>query len=77
VIFLEEDVAALPFTDNICRFKTFIETICGLPVVIGTHPIPRKYMEAHGKLPFWKEHNMMELAKSLLNESPEIMAAYD
>jgi len=70
-------VVGYPPCPNIRRFKTFIETISGLPVVIGTHPIPRKYMEAHGKLPFWKEHNMMELAKSLLNESPEIMAAYD
>ena len=70
-------VVGYPPCPNIRQFKVFIETINGLPVVIGTHPIPQKYMDAHGKLPFWKERNMAELARPLLDESPEIKAAYN
>jgi predicted metal-binding protein len=66
-----------PPCPNIRRFKAFIETTYNLPVVIGTHPIPQKYMDAHEKLPFWQENNMAELAKPLLDESPEIKSAYN
>lgn len=31
-------------------FKEFIEARYGVPVVVGTHPIPEKYLAAHGKL---------------------------
>lgn len=70
-------VVGYPPCLNIRRFKAFIETIHGLQVVVGTHPIPRKYMDAHRKLPFWRANGMVDLAKALLDESPEIMAAYD
>ena len=70
-------VVGYPPCPNIRRFKVFIETIYGLPIVIGTHPIPQKYLDAHQKLPFWRESNMAELIAPLLNESPEIKAAYD
>lgn len=70
-------VVGYPPCPNIRRFKAFIEAIYGLPVVIGTHPIPQKYMDAHGKLPFWRESDMAELATSLLAESPKIKAAYN
>lgn len=70
-------VVGYPPCPNIRRFKKFIETTFGVPVVVGTHPIPKKYMDAHGKLPFWKECNMTELAGPLLEESPEIQAAYN
>ena len=70
-------VVGYPPCPNICRFKVFIETTYRLPVVIGTHPIPQKYMDAHSKLPFWKECNMAELAGPLLDEAPEIKAAYN
>lgn len=70
-------VVGYPPCPNIRRFKQFIETTYDMPVVIGTHPIPQKYMDAHSKLSFWKECNMMELARPLLEESPEIKAAYN
>lgn len=70
-------VVGYPPCPNIRRFRAYIEAIHGLPVVIGTHPIPQKYMDAHGKLPFWKEQNMADLAKTLLEESPEIMDTYN
>jgi len=66
-----------PPCPNIRRFKTFIETAYGPPVVVGTHPIPRKYLDIHERLPFWQEHNMAELAKPLLDEDLATMAAYN
>ena len=55
----------------------YIESAFGLPVVIGTHPIPQKYMDVHGNLPSWEDLNIRELAKPLLNEAPEIKVAYN
>ena len=70
-------VVGYPPCPNIRRFQTYIETTYGLPVVIGTHPIPQKYMVVHDKLPFWKESAMAELARDLLDESAEAKRAYD
>ena len=70
-------VVGYPPCPNIRRFKAFIEAAHGLPVVVGTHPIPRKYMDAHARLPFWKESRMEDLAGALMREDPEIQAAYN
>ncbi|NLC71369.1 MAG: CGGC domain-containing protein [Desulfuromonadaceae bacterium] len=70
-------VVGYPPCPNIRRFKTFIETHFELPVVIGTHPIPMKYLKAHEKLPFWKESAMARTAPELIGEAPEIMVMYD
>ncbi len=66
-----------PPCPSIRQFKSFIESVYGLPVVIGTHPIPQKYMDAHGNLPFWEDLNIPELAKPLLDEAREIKVAYN
>ena len=70
-------VVGYPPCPNILRFKTFIETAYGLPVVIGTHPIPQKYLVVHAKLPFWRDKKLAELIKPLLEESAEIKTAYN
>ncbi len=70
-------IVGYPPCPYIRQFKTYIETAFGLPVVIGTHPIPQKYMDVHIKLPFWKESDMAELAQPLLDESLEIKTAYN
>lgn len=31
-------------------FKEFVESRYGVPVVVGTHPIPEKYLTAHAEL---------------------------
>lgn len=41
-------------------FKTFLENRYAVEVVLGTHPIPEKYLEMHTKLgtwedPFWED----------------------
>jgi predicted metal-binding protein len=59
-------VVGYPPCQNTRKFKEFIETVYGLPVVIGSHPIPLKYLENHKKLPFWKQMKMAEIAGELM-----------
>ena len=70
-------VVGYPPCPNIRKFKEFIETAFGLPVVIGTHPIPLKYLENHLRLPFWKQAKMDELAAGLLAEDRKVMESYN
>jgi predicted metal-binding protein len=70
-------VVGYPPCPYIRQFKQFIESRYGLPVVVGTHPIPRKYMEMHQKLPFWKEMNMEEMAGDLMKEGKALMDSYN
>ena len=70
-------VVGYPPCPNIRYFKTFIETTYGLPVMVGAHLIPQKYMDAHAKLPFWNESNMQELVAPLLQESSDIKITYN
>jgi len=70
-------VVGYPPCPYIRQFKTFIERHYGLPVVVGTHPIPLKYLEAHGQLPFWDESGMKELADRLMAADRDVMRSYD
>ncbi|MCX6561817.1 MAG: CGGC domain-containing protein [Candidatus Aminicenantes bacterium] len=70
-------IVGYPPCPHLRRFKEFIEARYGLPVVIGTHPIPLKYKQVHDRLPFWQESGMADLAGDLLAESPEVMEAYN
>jgi predicted metal-binding protein len=63
-----------PYTQD---HKEFIEKNYGLKVVVGTHPIPLKYLTAHGRLGFWDRADMKGLAGSLMDEDPGVMKAYD
>ncbi len=58
-------------------FKRFIEVRYGVPVVVGTHPIPAKYEKVHAALPLWREAGMQKLAGDLMAEAPAVKAAYD
>jgi predicted metal-binding protein len=70
-------IVGYPPCPRIRQFKQFIETRYGLPVVVGTHPIPLKYLEVHRRLPFWDNMNMAELAGELMNEDRAVMEAYN
>ncbi len=70
-------IVGYPPCPRIRQFKEFIESQYGLPVVIGTHPIPLKYLEAHNQLSFWDKMNMKELAGDLMMEDTSIMEAYN
>jgi predicted metal-binding protein len=70
-------VVGYPPCPNIRKFKSFIEAQFGLKVVVGTHPIPQKYWEAHERLPFWNEARMGEVAPLLWSEDREVREAYN
>ncbi|HOW85593.1 MAG TPA: CGGC domain-containing protein [Candidatus Aminicenantes bacterium] len=70
-------VVGYPPCPRIREFKEFIEARYGVPVVVGTHPIPLKYKKVHEQLDFWKNGGMAEIAGALLKEDPEVMEAYD
>ena len=70
-------VVGYPPCPSIVQFKQFIESKYGIPVVVGTHPIPLKYFEAHQKLPYWKDMNMAGIAGDLMNEDRAVMEAYN
>jgi predicted metal-binding protein len=70
-------VVGYPPCPRIRQFKEFIESHYGLPVVIGTHPIPLKYLEAHNELSFWDKMNMKDMAGDLMKEDKSIMEAYN
>lgn len=70
-------VVGYPPCPHIRQFKMFIEKQYGLPVTVGTHPIPLKYLRTHSQLPFWDHEQMSEIAPHLLAESQEVMEAYN
>ena len=70
-------VVGYPPCPYIRQFKEFIEKRYGLPVVVGTHPIPLKYMEIQGRLSFWDEAGMKEIAGHMMTEDRAVMEAYN
>jgi len=68
-------VVGYPPCPYIIYFKNFIESYYELPVVIGTHPIPLKYLKAHSRLPSLKE--IEKVAPYLLKEDRKIMLEYN
>ena len=70
-------VVGYPPCPRIRHFKEFIETQYDIPVVIGTHPIPLKYLNTHDQLTFWNKMNMKEIAGDLMEENKDIMEAYN
>ncbi len=70
-------VVGYPPCPNIRRFQEFLETHYQIPVIVGTHPIPKKYFMDHEKMSFWQEMNMSGIAPELFKESEVIMKNYD
>ncbi len=70
-------VVGYPPCPHVRQFKEFIEKRYELLVVVGTHPIPLKYLEVHRKLSFWKNTSMEELAGDLMKEDRTVMESYN
>jgi len=70
-------IVGYPPCPRIRNFKEFIESYYKVPVVIGTHPIPLKYLEAHKKLSLWKKTKMEEIVGDLMKEDRKIMEDYN
>ena len=47
-------------------FKTFIEKKFKTKVVIGTHPIPQKYLDVHDQIQTWESEKQKVMIASLL-----------
>ena len=56
--------------------KRYIEEYVGLPVVVGTHPMPQNYIDAHEAAGDWARCNVREFLEPLVND-PEASVAYD
>ena len=48
-------VVGYPPCPHIDTFKAFLEKRYGVKVVIGTHPIPKKYLDMHTHLGTWED----------------------
>lgn len=70
-------VVGYPPCPYIRQFKDFIEQRYGVPVVVGTHPIPLKYLETHRQLPFWDDMQMGQITQHLLDEDRAVMESYN
>jgi len=57
-------------------FKAFLENRYGVKVVVGTHPIPKKYLELHTRLGTWEDAEWQSLlAPTMADEA--IREAYN
>jgi len=61
-------VVGYPPCPYISYFKKFIEEKYKIPVVIGTHPIPEKYLKVHTKLGTWDTPEWREMIKPTLTD---------
>jgi len=50
------------------QFKSFIEEKYEMKVVIGTHPIPQKYLDTHSKLATWDKEEWKEITEPTMCE---------
>ena len=48
-------LAGYPPCIYIENLKKYTEELTGLPVIIGTHPMPKNYIEIHEKIGDWTE----------------------
>ncbi len=69
-------VVGYPPCPRINYFKNYIETAFGIPVVIGTHPIPEKYYKIHKRLNSWSDKDWKEILKLTLKKR-EMRLEYD
>jgi predicted metal-binding protein len=59
-----------PYIDT---FKQFLENRYGVEVVLGTHPIPQKYLDMHQSLGTWEDPSWeIRLKATLVDEATRI-----
>ncbi len=61
-------VVGYPPCPYIEHFRDFIEEKYDMKVVVGTHPIPEKYLITHSKLGTWDTPEWKELIKPSLSD---------
>jgi len=69
-------LAGYPVCPYIRDHKTYIENVVGLPVVVGTHPMPQNYIDAHEKAGDWDRDDAREFLENVMGD-PEKARKYD
>ena len=69
-------VVGYPPCPNIRTFKTFLEARHGVKVVVGTHPIPAKYLETHTALGTWDAKSWVSILEPTMADEAT-RKAYD
>ena len=69
-------VVGYPPCPHIKTFKAFIEKRFGVRVVIGTHPIPKKYLDMHTFLGTWEKSEWTPIVAPTMSDEAT-RASYD
>lgn len=69
-------IVGYPPCPYLAHFRDFIETRYGVKMVVGTHPIPQKYLNIHSKLKTWKSPEWEALIQPTLADE-KTRLAYD
>ena len=69
-------VVGYPPCRSIGTFKSYLEKRYGIKVVVGTHPIPKKYLDMHTHLGTWENSKWKPLIATIMCEE-ETRANYD
>lgn len=69
-------IVGYPPCPYIRTFKALLESRYGVEVVIGTHPIPEKYLETHTRLGTWTDPSWGPLLRPTMAD-PATREAYD
>jgi len=69
-------VVGYPPCPHLAYFHDFIKTKYGLEVVYGTHPIPQKYLDMHGRLGTWDAPRWKDIIAPTLADE-ETRLSYD
>ena len=69
-------LAGYPVCPYIRDHKTYIENVVGLPVIVGTHPMPQNYIYAHEKAGDWDRNDAREFLENVTGD-PEAARKYD
>ncbi|MBN2565370.1 MAG: CGGC domain-containing protein [Candidatus Eisenbacteria bacterium] len=69
-------IVGYPPCPRIRTFKKYLETKYGVKVVLGTHPIPTKYLDMHTKLGTWDDPSWDEITAPTMADE-KTRNAYD
>jgi len=69
-------IVGYPPCPHVLTFKSFLEERYGVKVVIGTHPIPEKYLKMHTRLGTWEDPAWQPLLDPTMADEAT-RAAYD
>jgi predicted metal-binding protein len=67
-------VVGYPPCPYINTFVEFLKARYGVEVVVGTHPIPEKYLQMHKQLWTWEDHGWQEMLKPILADESTRLA---